>query len=167
MEEEYSFIPFQKNERSIKIIKNERFLKVKKRYQICYYVFNFIIIIILIFLFLLYLIFNLQKSILKINNININLNNTKNNNISKQTKVCVCTPAKEENRYIREFIQHYEKYGVDKMFLYDNNEIEGEKFDDILKDYITKGFVEILNRRGKKDGMHEIMNNCYKNNYEK
>ena len=167
MEEECSFIPFQKNERSIKIIKNERFLKVKKRNQICYYVFNFIIIIILIFLFLLYLIFNLQKSILKINNININLNSTKNNNISKQTKVCVCTPAKEENRYIREFIQHYEKYGVDKMFLYDNNEIEGEKFDDILKDYISKGFVEVLNWRGKKNCMYEIMNDCYRNNYEK
>ena len=120
MEKKYFFFPFQKNEMTIKIIKNERFLKVKKRYQICFYAFKFIIIIILLFLFSKYLIFNLQKSILKINNININLNNTKNNNISKQTKVCVCTPAKEENRYIREFIQHYEKYGVDKMFLYDN-----------------------------------------------
>ena len=28
-------------------------------------------------------------------------------------KVCVCTLAKLENRYIREFVQHYENYGVD------------------------------------------------------
>ena len=98
----------------------------------------------------------------------ININNiNKNKNKSKQAKVCVCTPAKEENRYIREFIQHYEKWGVDKIFLYDNNDIKGEVFDDILKDYISKGFVEILNWRGKKDCMYTIMNDCYRNNYKK
>ena len=37
---------------------------------------------------------------------------------SNDTKVCVCTLAKLENKYIREFVQHYEKYGVDKIFLY-------------------------------------------------
>ena len=30
-------------------------------------------------------------------------------------KVCICTYGKNENRYIREFIQHYEKYDVDKI----------------------------------------------------
>ena len=29
--------------------------------------------------------------------------------------ICICTLAKEENRYIREWVQHYEKYGVDKI----------------------------------------------------
>ena len=42
-------------------------------------------------------------------------------------KICVCTLAKNENRYIKEFVEHYKKYGVDKIYLYDNNDIDGEK----------------------------------------
>ena len=81
------------------------------------------------------------------------------------SKVCLCTLAKEENKYIREFVQHYEKYGVDKIFLYDNNDIDGEKFEEVIDDYIKKGFVEILNWRGKYQAMYKIMNDCYNNNY--
>jgi len=80
-------------------------------------------------------------------------------------KVCLCTLAKTENKYIREFVQHYEKYGVDKIFLYDNNDIDGEKFEEVINDYIKKGFIEILNWRGKYQSMYKIMNDCYNNNY--
>ena len=79
-------------------------------------------------------------------------------------KVCVCTLAKLENRYIREFVQHYENYGVDKIFLYDNNDINGEKFEEVINDYIKKGFVEVLNWRGKYQAMMPIMNDCYNQN---
>jgi hypothetical protein len=34
--------------------------------------------------------------------------------------------------YIEEFVQHYRKMKVDNIFIYDNNEIDGEKFDDLL-----------------------------------
>jgi len=85
--------------------------------------------------------------------------------IIKEIKVCVCTLAKLENKYIREFVQHYEKYGVDKIFLYDNNDIDGEKFDEVLFDYIEKGFVQIMNWRGKYKTMLAIMNDCYQTNY--
>ena len=84
-------------------------------------------------------------------------------------KVCVCTLAKLENRYIREFVQHYESYGVDKIFLYDNNDINGEKFEEVIDDYIKKGFVEVFNWRGKYQAMKRIMNDCYNqnnNNYD-
>ena len=84
-------------------------------------------------------------------------------------KVCVCTLAKLENRYIREFVQHYENYGVDKIFLYDNNDIDGEKFEEVINDYIKKGFVDVLNWRGKYQAMMPIMNDCYNqnnNNYD-
>ena len=82
-------------------------------------------------------------------------------------RVCVCTLAKNENLYIREFIQHYKKYGVDKIFLYDNNDIDGEVFDEIIKDYIKSGFVEIFNWRGKIGAMLPIMNDCYYRNNQK
>ena len=49
-------------------------------------------------------------------------------------KVCLCTLGKMENIYAREFVQHYKKYDIDKIFIYDNNEISGETFDSVLAD---------------------------------
>ena len=87
------------------IIKTEKkvsisYCKIRKKYCRNYFLIFFLFIILIISLY---------------NYININ-NISKNKNISKQTKVCVCTPAKEENRYIREFVQHYEKYMWIKFF---------------------------------------------------
>ena len=84
-----------------------------------------------------------------------------------KTKVCLCTLGKEENRYIREFVDYYKKIGVDKIYLYDNNNFKGEGFEEVIADYINIGFVEIINFRGQKRPQLKIMNNCYKNNYKK
>ena len=84
---------------------------------------------------------------------------------SKEIKVCVCTIGKIENRYIREFVEHYKNYNVDKIFLYDNNNIDGERFEEIINDYIENGFVQLINFRGKIGVLMEMMNDCYKKNY--
>ena len=55
---------------------------------------------------------------------------------SKDIRVCLCVLAKLENKYIIQYIEHYKKIGVDKMFIYDNNDLNGEKFDFILMEYI-------------------------------
>ena len=55
--------------------------------------------------------------------------------IINNTKVCICTPVKDENRYIKEYVEHYEKYGVDKIFLYDNNNVDGERLENIIKTF--------------------------------
>ena len=104
----------------------------------------------------LILLFNLN--IIKI--IKIYLNN-------KQIKVCLCTLGKEENKYVREYVAHYINYGVDKIFIYDNNNIDGESFDIILNDYIKNKSVTILNYRGYKKSQISTMNHCYKANYKK
>ena len=83
-----------------------------------------------------------------------------------QLKVCVCTLGKKENKYIREFVEHYEKYGIDKIYLYDNNDIDGERFENAINDYIEKGFLDILNWRGKKGMQIQIINHCYQQNYK-
>jgi len=119
-------------------------------------------------------IINKSKSILKIiwfililyivkfkYNINININ------INNKLKVCVCTLGRNENLYIREFVTHYEKYGVDKIFLYDNNKKDGERFEDVIDDYINKNFVELLDWRGFDQPIFHIMNDCYQKNKDK
>ena len=82
----------------------------------------------------------------------------------RKNKVCLCTVGKLENNYIREFINHYTKYGVDKFFIYDNNDINGERFDTILSKEIKLNYVEILHYRGQKQKQLEIFDNCYKKN---
>lgn len=80
-------------------------------------------------------------------------------------RVCLCSPAKKENLYLKEFVEHYKSYKVDKIFLYDNNDLDGEYFEDVINDYVQWGFVEIINFRGKKRALIEMMNDCYKKNY--
>ena len=91
--------------------------------------------------------------------------NSNNFNL-KNMKVCVCTLGKKENRYIREFVEYYEKYGIDKIFLYDNNDFNDERFEEVIKDYIDKGFVKILNWRGQNKTMLRIWKDCYLQNYK-
>jgi len=100
----------------------------------------------------------------RINNI-FRFNKNQTNFKKRKIKVCICALGKKENKYIREFIKHYLKYGVDKIYLYDNNDIDDERFDTILSDYIETKFVEIINYRGKVAPQFKIFDNCYKNNY--
>ena len=55
------------------------------------------------------------------------------------------TMAKQENLYIREYLEHYKSYGINKIFLYDNNDIDGEKPEDVISDYIKSQNIEITN----------------------
>ena len=81
-------------------------------------------------------------------------------------QICLCAIAKYENRYIIEFIEHYKKYGVDKIFLYDNNDINGENFDFLSEIYKNK-YIEIINYRGIKAPQIKAYNDCYtKNSYK-
>ena len=77
-------------------------------------------------------------------------------------KVCLCTLGKMENLYAREFVEHYKKYDIDKIFIYDNNEITGEIFDSVLEDYVKNKYIEIINYRGKNKIQIPILNDCYK-----
>ena len=92
------------------------------------------------------------------------INNIVYKNRKKEIKVCLCTLGKNENKYALEFVEYYKNFNVDKIFIYDNNDILGENFEDVLQKYIENGFVQILNWRGKKKEIFNIMNDCYKKN---
>ena len=83
-------------------------------------------------------------------------------------KVCICTLGKNENKYINEFVEHYKNFGVDKIYLYDNNDLKGERFDQVIRKYIENNFVEVINWRGIKgnETYYGIMNSCYQSFHE-
>ena len=156
---EYSPVSISENE-------NE---KIERSCYIPTYV--YIILSFILLCFIIYFIIKIYEIVININRVTDINNQIIENEIQEEkninnTKVCLCTPAKNENRYIREFVEHYEKYGVDKIFLYDNNDIKGEKFDEILSDYIEKGFVEVRDWRGKAKALMQMMNDCYQTNYQ-
>ena len=83
------------------------------------------------------------------------------------TKICLCTLGKKENKYINEFVDFYRQIGVDKIILYDNNDINGEKFEDVILDDINSGFVEIKNYRGRNAIQLDSINDCLRENLKK
>ena len=57
--------------------------------------------------------------------------------------------------------------GFHHIYIYDNNEINGEKFEEVISEEIKNGFVSIINYRGYKAIQVEAYYDCYKNNYKK
>ena len=70
-------------------------------------------------------------------------------------------------------MKHYIKKGYDKIFIYDNNDIGGEKFEDVLNKQISNNYVKIINFRGyrgkNQNPQFAAFIDCYeknKNNYD-
>jgi hypothetical protein len=96
----------------------------------------------------------------------LSLKLNKKNDYNKKM-VCICTIGKMENLYAREYIEYYQKLGVDKIYIFDNNEINGESFETSIFDYIKIKYVKIINYRGYVKPQLETLNICYKMNYLK
>ena len=65
---------------------------------------------------------------------------------SDKDKYLVVTCAKNENDYIREWIQHYLNLNFDKIIICDNN--DDESLLEVISDYIERGVVEVFDCRG-------------------
>ena len=76
-------------------------------------------------------------------------------------KIALCCIAKMENDYIRFFVEYYKNLHFDKIFIYDNNDTDGERFEEVIKDYIQSDFVEILDFRGRKVAQLSAYQDCY------
>ena len=71
-----------------------------------------------------------------------------NRNMNNDLKVCICLLCKEENQYIQYFLNIYKNLGFNHIFLYDNNDINGEHIEDVISKEIKQNFVTIINYRG-------------------
>ena len=69
-------------------------------------------------------------------------------------RTLVCAIAKNENHYLREWVEYYKDLGFTNICIYDNNDIDGEHFDEVIDDYIQSGFVIVKNRRGMKGSIN-------------
>ena len=70
---------------------------------------------------------------------------------------------KQEELYIKEWLDWHISIGIDKFYLCDNNDEDYlPKLQDIIKDYINKGIVEIFNY----SGVHPIQPICYTEIYD-
>ena len=78
-------------------------------------------------------------------------------------KAAVCAIGRLENKYAREFVEHYLKLGFTTIIIADNNHDDEEHFEDVLQDYINRGSVKILNYRN----MVGYQMKCYTELYEK
>ena len=54
--------------------------------------------------------------------------------------------------------------GINKIFLYDNNDLNTENYEDILSIEIKNKFVKIINYRGLYKPQKKAYNDCYINN---
>ena len=69
--------------------------------------------------------------------------------MSSKTKVAVVTLAKNENHYIREWIEYHKSIGVDKFYIGDNNEVGDDSLTKVLEDYIKDEIVNVIDIRGQ------------------
>ena len=113
-----------------------------------YHACNKLIKLIFLLIIIIYTIFNFYKKYIKI-------------------KVCLCTIGKRENLYIIEFVKHYKNLGYNHIFLYDNNDIDNERFDDVLNKYISHNFITIINYRGYRGKRESPQSEAYYDCYEK
>lgn len=84
--------------------------------------------------------------------------------IQKKFSICICSICKNENLYIKEFVEYYLKLGIDKLIIYDNNENDGENVREILTEYIRNNFVDVIDVRGLSSIQIPIYNYCYRKN---
>ena len=44
--------------------------------------------------------------------------------------------GKKENLYVEEFVHYYRKLGINKIFIYDDNDVNTEKIRDVISPFL-------------------------------
>ena len=79
-----------------------------------------------------------------------------------EKKIAICAIGRNENRYAVEWVEHYKKIGVSKIFVYDNYFGNETPLAETLKDYVADGFVEITDIHDRPDLQCRAYEHCYK-----
>ena len=77
--------------------------------------------------------------------------------------IAICTIIKNENLYLKQWVDFYKDLGVDKIILYDNNDLSGERPEDVLEKDIKTEYVDVINYRGMiNKQLQSAYTDCYK-----
>ena len=49
-----------------------------------------------------------------------------------KTKIGLCVIGKKENKYAKEYVDYYKSIGFSHIFIYDNNDKDDERFEEVL-----------------------------------
>lgn len=94
--------------------------------------------------------------------------NFQNQNIfkfyNKKIKICLCTMGKNENLYIKEFVEYYIKLGIDHIFIYDDNEPNTELISVALGNKYKNKITINENIKDRINDQSQVFNHCYQNN---
>ena len=77
-------------------------------------------------------------------------------------RTLLCCIGRQENQYIREYVEYYKNLGITNIVLYDNNYDGEENFEDVIGDYINSGFVILKDYRNRKKCQLQAYQECYK-----
>lgn len=86
---------------------------------------------------------------------------------NKQIKVALCCMAKKENLYLREWVEYHLEMGFTHIFIYDNNDINEERCETPIGNFINSGLVTVVDYRGKKQTSCQIQVSAYQDFYNK
>lgn len=79
-------------------------------------------------------------------------------------KVVVCALAKNEHKYINEWVKHYVDLGVDKIYLYDNDNVDSPYIRDFIDyKYLDKVVIKDIRGQHRDKMQQEIYTEFYKN----
>lgn len=76
--------------------------------------------------------------------------------------IAICAIGRNENRYAVEWVEHYKKIGVSKLYIYDNWFDGEERLADVLQDYVDDGFVELIPVPNKLAWQCRAYEDCYR-----
>ena len=78
------------------------------------------------------------------------------------TDIAICAIGRNENPYAVEWVEHYKKLGVSRIFVYDNYFGSETPLADTLKDYVAEGFVEVIPVPDKPAAQCRAYEDCYR-----
>ena len=82
--------------------------------------------------------------------------------MKQQNKIALCAIGRMENKYAREFVEHYLSIGFDHIYLYDNGNEYEEKLVTVLEDFVKDKKITITDfPRNDADRQKDAYNQCY------
>lgn len=78
-------------------------------------------------------------------------------------KVALCCIIKNENLYLKEWVEYYKNLGFNHIFIYDHNDKNGEDPREVINEYINEKYVTIIDFREKQYCQIEAYKHCYDN----